>query len=118
MSTLQVANLHFESTGNNRIQYSSPNTIQIYAGGLLVFTANTTTGGAILGTSANVGNASNATFTVNHNLNRTNIFVSMREYSTGYFVYPDIKYVDSNNIILEFISAPTANQYYVSILGV
>lgn len=118
MSTLQVANLHLESTGNNRIQYTSPNTISIYAGGVLVFTANTSTGGAILGTSANVGNNSNTTFIVAHNLNRNNIFVSIREISSGYFVYPDIKHTDSNNITLEFLTPPTANQYYVSILGV
>lgn len=33
MSTLQVANLHFESTGNNRIQYSGSNSFLFYAGG-------------------------------------------------------------------------------------
>jgi hypothetical protein len=31
MSTLQVANLHFESTGNNRIQYAGSNTFTMYA---------------------------------------------------------------------------------------
>lgn len=33
MSTLQVANVHLESTGNNRIQYSTPNTVNIYTAG-------------------------------------------------------------------------------------
>jgi len=31
MSTLQVANLHLESTGNNRIQYAGSNTFTMYA---------------------------------------------------------------------------------------
>ena len=40
MSTLQVSNVHFESTGNNRIEYSGSNTFNMYAGGINVFTAN------------------------------------------------------------------------------
>lgn len=116
MSTLQVANIHLESTGNTRIQYTTPNTIGIYAGGSLVFSANSTSGG-VLKYSANVGNGTNTTFTLSHNLNRADIFVAVREISTGYFVYPDVKYVNTNSAILEFVSAPTANQYYVSIIG-
>jgi hypothetical protein len=42
MSTLQVANLHLESTGNNRIQYAGSNTLTIFAGGESVLSANTT----------------------------------------------------------------------------
>jgi len=40
MSTLQVANLHLESTGNNRIQYSGTNTFSIVAGGTNYCTVN------------------------------------------------------------------------------
>lgn len=43
MSTLQVANLHFESTGNNRLQYTGSNSYLIVAGGTNVATVNTTT---------------------------------------------------------------------------
>ena len=43
MSTLQVANLHLESTGNNRIQYTGSNTFTLVAGGTTVLTANSTT---------------------------------------------------------------------------
>lgn len=42
MSTIQVANVHFESTANNRIQYSGSNTVTLYAGGVAVLTANST----------------------------------------------------------------------------
>jgi hypothetical protein len=42
MSTLQVANVHLESTGNNRVQYLGSNTVGLYAGGSLVLSANST----------------------------------------------------------------------------
>lgn len=41
MSTLQVANIHLESTANNRIQYNGSNNFTIYAGGVGVLTGNT-----------------------------------------------------------------------------
>jgi hypothetical protein len=42
MSTLQVGNLHFESTGNNRLQYTGSNAYNLVAGGTTVATVNTT----------------------------------------------------------------------------
>jgi hypothetical protein len=42
MSILQVSNLHFESTGNNRLQYTGSNTYNLVAGGTTVATVNTT----------------------------------------------------------------------------
>ena len=42
MSTLQVSNLHLESTGNNRIQYLGSNQFSFSAGGATVATVNTT----------------------------------------------------------------------------
>jgi hypothetical protein len=41
MSTLQVGNLHFESTGNNRLQYTGSNAYNLVAGGTTVATVNT-----------------------------------------------------------------------------
>lgn len=41
MSTLQVANLHFESTANNRIQYNGANNWDFVAGGNTLMTVNT-----------------------------------------------------------------------------
>jgi hypothetical protein len=43
MSTLQVANIHLESTGNNRIQYAGSNTFTMYAGGAGILAVNSTT---------------------------------------------------------------------------
>ena len=40
MSTLQVSNVHLESTANNRIEYGGSNTVNIYAGGTNVLSAN------------------------------------------------------------------------------
>jgi hypothetical protein len=42
MSTLQVGNLHFESTGNNRIQYSGSNVVSVVVGGTPVLESNNT----------------------------------------------------------------------------
>lgn len=43
MSTLQVANIFFESTGNNRIQFLGSNSYSIIAGGTNYATVNATT---------------------------------------------------------------------------
>jgi hypothetical protein len=40
MSTLQVANIHLESTANNRIQYNGSNTLTLVTGGSNSFIAN------------------------------------------------------------------------------
>lgn len=41
MSTLQVANIHFESTANNRLQYAA-NGVTLFTGGTQAFFANST----------------------------------------------------------------------------
>jgi hypothetical protein len=56
MSTLQVANVWFESTSNNRIQYAGSNSYVLVAGGANTFTVNAT-GVGINGTSAHTGAA-------------------------------------------------------------
>jgi hypothetical protein len=69
MSTLQTANIWFESTGNNRIQSSGSNGVTIFAGGSNVATVNTT---AITVSNAYlmVGNS-----TVNTTVNATTVSV-------------------------------------------
>lgn len=73
-------------------------------------------GGSATKYSASIGNGSDTSITVNHNLNSDNVFVTVIESSTGYYVYPDIKYSTSNSTIFEFVDAPTTNQYKVIIL--
>lgn len=42
MSTLQVANIHLESTGNTRIQYTGSNAYTFYAAGVNMLSVNST----------------------------------------------------------------------------
>ena len=74
--------------------------------------------GGGLSYTSNVGNNSANTFNITHALNTTTIIPAVRERSTGYYVYPDMKVTSPNNIVLEFVSAPTANQYFLILLGV
>jgi phosphomevalonate kinase len=67
--------------------------------------------------SANVGNGSATTYTVTHNLNSQTVSVNVRENSSGYYVYPDIKYTSVNALDLEFVDAPTVDQYLVVVKG-
>ena len=168
MSTIKVANVHFETTGSNRIDYRNDDVIYIVtanaefsgtinaaavlvngapleAGGGAAFdaanTAQTTAsaaydqantsetiaiaaydqanagGGGAATYYANVGNSSANSFTISHSLNKDYVIPAVRENSSGYYVYPDIRYVDANNIVLEFVTAPTTNQYTIIVLG-
>lgn len=65
-----------------------------------------------------IGNGFQTSFTINHNLNASgDVFVNVRN-NTGQYVYPDIVYVDEDNVLLEFASPPSNNQYIVNITGV
>lgn len=65
-----------------------------------------------------IGDGVNTSITVTHSLNKSNVTVTVRENSTNYYVYPDIKYSTSNAIILEFVDAPTSAQYRVIVFGI
>jgi hypothetical protein len=65
-----------------------------------------------------IGDGSATSYTITHNLGVSNdAHVSVRDTGTNYYVYPDVKYVNSDSVIIEFSSAPTSNQYRVSIIG-
>jgi hypothetical protein len=81
------------------------------------FDAANSAGGGLSFTS-NVGDAVANTFNITHALNSTTIIPAVRERSTGYYVYPDIKMTSPNNLVIEFVSIPTANQYFLIVLGV
>jgi hypothetical protein len=68
--------------------------------------------------STTIGNGSSVSFSVTHSLNTSNIVVSVREVATGYIVYPDVASTSVNAISVEFVTAPTTNQYSVSVLGI
>lgn len=68
--------------------------------------------------STTIGDGSATSYTVTHNLSVSNdIQVTVRDTGTNYYVYPDIKYVTNNSVLIEFVSAPTSNQYRVSVIG-
>jgi hypothetical protein len=87
------------------------NTAALYVNGATV------TGGGAAVFSANVGNNSANLFSISHNLNKNFVVPAVRENSTGYYVYPDMKHTSANTIVLEFVTAPTTNQYTVIVLG-
>jgi hypothetical protein len=67
---------------------------------------------------ANIGNGTATSYSINHNLNTPNIIISMvKENSSGNVVYPDIVQTNSNYTQITFVSAPTTNQYSIIILG-
>jgi hypothetical protein len=65
-----------------------------------------------------VGNGTNTTFTVTHNLGSTELFVQVVRESSGAFVYPDVTVVNANSISVAFTTAPSTNEYRVNVLEV
>lgn len=103
---------------------SSPTNGQLFISGNLTWKWNSSSNSWISTSSSlknygtNVGNGTATSYTVTHNLGASNISVSVKENSSGYFVYPDIKVSDTNTIVVEFANAPTTDQYYVMVLGI
>lgn len=66
-----------------------------------------------------VGNGSELSFTVNHNLNTQNVLIQVRLTDSPFtFISPStIQATDANNAMVSFSSAPTTNQYTVIIIG-
>ena len=81
MSTLQVANIHLESTANNRIQYTGSNTFSLSAGGSTVLTANSTGINSTETLTANVVSLETLTFASGNSI--TNYTVSNTAPSGG-----------------------------------
>ena len=68
--------------------------------------------------SALIGDGSTTQFTVTHNLGTMDVVATLRENASPYnVVYADIQIVDANNIKLLFSSAPTSNQYRLTVVG-
>jgi hypothetical protein len=65
----------------------------------------------------NIGNGSSTSFTINHNLNKSDVSILVFENSTNAQVYPDISVTNNNTCVITFVSAPTSSQYRVRILG-
>ena len=109
------------TTGNNvtsgSIKVQSSNNDIVLTGNIIISGSLVGFSGGASVYSDNVGNSVSNTFTINHGLNKEFVNPVVRENSSGYYVYPDMRYVDLNTIILEFVSAPSANQYKVIVVG-
>lgn len=65
-----------------------------------------------------VGDASNTSFTVTHNLGTRDVMVSVRETASPYAkVEPDIAMTTTSAVTVSFAVAPTSNQYTVTVIG-
>lgn len=78
---------------------------------------NVVSGGGTTIFTANLGNGSANTFNVAHDLNNLFVIPAVREYSSGYYVYPDVKTTTPNHIVIEFVNAPSTNQYAILVVG-
>jgi hypothetical protein len=68
--------------------------------------------------SVNVGNNSNTTFTVTHNLGTRDVTVQLFENSSPYAqVYTDVEATTTNAVTLAFGAAPSTNQYRCVVTG-
>jgi len=63
------------------------------------------------------GNGTATSFTITHNLNTTSVLTQIVREASGSVVYPDVTISGSNNITLEFTTAPATNEYRASVYG-
>lgn len=67
--------------------------------------------------SASIGDAVATVFNIAHNLNTLDTVMNIRELATGLLVLTDMTTIDVNTTRISFASAPTANQYRVTVVG-
>jgi hypothetical protein len=67
--------------------------------------------------SASVGNASNTSFAVTHNLNTRDVQVQIYDSATYDTVEADVVRTDVNTVTVLFSTAPTSNAYRVVVIG-
>ena len=67
--------------------------------------------------SVTIGNGALTTFTINHNLNTTDVVVSLKDVATSTNQFTSYVGVDANNGTLSFSVAPTTNQYRITVVG-
>lgn len=66
---------------------------------------------------ANIGDGTNATIKVTHNLGTEDVTITVREVSSKQVVVADVQIVDGNSINILFASAPASNTYRVVVTG-
>lgn len=66
---------------------------------------------------ANIGNGSSTSLAVTHNLGTTDVTVSIKEVTGSALVEADIVVTDANTVTITFATAPTTNQFRVTVHG-
>lgn len=67
--------------------------------------------------SASIGNGSSTSIAVTHNLGTKDVSVTMRRNSDDVRVETDWVATDTNNVTLTFVTAPTSNEFRVTVQG-
>lgn len=68
--------------------------------------------------SVSIGDGSNVTYTVTHNLGTTDVSVQVaRVAAPGDIVWTDVERTNTNTVTVKFATAPTTNQYRVTVLA-
>jgi len=67
--------------------------------------------------SANVGNGSNTSFAITHNLGTRDVVVNVYDNSTYDTVETDVVRTDANTVTVSFATAPASNAYRVVVIG-
>jgi hypothetical protein len=67
--------------------------------------------------SQSVGNGSLTSFTINHALGTSDVVVMVKRVSDGVEVFADVTVTDANSISVAFATAPSTNQYRVTVIG-
>jgi hypothetical protein len=66
---------------------------------------------------ANIGNGTSTEFTLTHNLGTRDLAIGLEEVSTGEMVMADIQKIDANRIKILFATAPSTNEYRMTVVG-
>jgi hypothetical protein len=68
--------------------------------------------------SISIGDGSATSYVITHNLNTQDVIVSVAETASPYnIVIPDVQLTSANTITILFTTAPTTNQYRVTVIG-
>ena len=98
---------------NSTVSTNSGNWNDVYTH---VQTTSSSWGGAA-GYTADIGNGSDTTIDVTHNLNSIYVTYSLIDNNTNEFVTTETSIVDANSIRLKFTTAPTANEFKIVIIS-
>ena len=90
----------------------------VYSDGTFQTTASSSVSASISKYSTTIGDGTSNVYSVMHNLNDANVSIIVKEVSSNYIVYPDIQQTNVNAISVQFVAAPTINQYSVLVIAV